>query len=623
MQFASAARFLRIFLLLSAFCWGVFGFLNTWAGYSFGPYQLLACLLMLLLWVGQPRLSHSLVGNLTLMTNFSAVAINAAVTGCSRSAVIWMLVIFPHFGSFALGRMGSAVYAGLSLLGIWTLFYLGQVQIVPQSFAPDNFRFVLNQSVLLLLLWFLAWSQRRTLEIQIDLLQQREVELSSARDQAVVAMQARSRFLATMSHEIRTPLNGIVALPKMLQQCKDDREKQGLIEILESSSVHLLGIVNDILDFSRLESSAPTVRQEPVDVLDLVESVLQSSSSLPGASGLELAAHFEAGCPRRIVGDAQKLEQILRNLISNAIKFTTQGKIVVTCLAGSDLHLQVADTGPGIATEQCARVFEPFEQLADPLHREMGGTGLGLAICQRLAAAMGGELTLHSKLGEGSTFGLRLPTSVLEVEPECPPVGSDAPTLQTVGFPPDSQARLQQLAGERGWRLQQGPADRTISYPAGHSDSIRLPVTRRNFLVWLGEERPSLSDSSLATMGSGVRLLVVDDNLINRQVTRSLLVALGCQVDLACNGQEALDKVAETNYQAIFMDLHMPVMDGLTATREIRRRGQTTPVVAFTADIFPEARQEATEAGATEVLYKPVQARQLAEVIERLTRPPA
>ena len=620
MQLAgSAARFLRLFLLISAFCWGFFGTLNTLAGYTFGPYQLLACLLMVALWVGQPRLSHSLVGNLTLLTNFSAVAINAAVTGGSRSAVVWMLVIFPHFGSFALGRVGSVVYAGLSFLGLWLIFGLGQARLVPQSFVPDELRFVLNQSMLLLLLWYLAWSQRRSLEMQIDLLQQRELELSKARDEAVIAMQARSRFLATMSHEIRTPLNGIVALPKMLLRCRDDREKQDMIEILEASSIHLLGIVNDILDFSRLESNAPAVRQEPLDVLDLVESVLHSSSSLPCAPGLELAARFQPGCPLRIIGDAQKLEQILRNLISNAIKFTTQGKVVVTCLAGSELRWEVEDTGPGIAPEQCALVFEPFEQLVDPLRREMGGTGLGLAICQRLATAMGGELSLRSKLGEGSTFGLRLPVSVLEVQPDFPPPGSEAPALQALGFPPDSWARLKQLAAQRGWRLQPEPGSRTVQYASGYPDSIRLPVTRRNFLAWLGEERPSLSGAAVKNVGAGVRVLVVDDNLINRQVTQSLLVTLGCEVDTACNGVEALEKVTQATYQTIFMDLHMPVMDGLTATREIRRRGLVTPVVAFTADIFPEARKEATEAGATELLYKPVQAKQLAEVIERLT----
>ena len=308
-------RFLRGFLALTAVLWLSFGVMNCLGGYSQGPLQVAAGLIAATLFGLQSRLPHALVAHLAIGVDIALLFSNALYAGGSFSTAVWMFTIGPHFGSFALGRRGAQFYTGVGLVGIWSVFWIGRYQHITAASAPDDLRHGLVQTVLMILLYYLAWSLRRTLQRQISTLKAREVELSKARDVAVLASQARSRFLATMSHEIRTPLNGIVGLPDLLRRAEDDSERAELIQVLETSGTHLLGIVNDILDFSRLESSSPVIRQEPVDLELLIESTLQSSHSQAGASQLELVALFPPGSPRVVLGDALRLEQILRNLL--------------------------------------------------------------------------------------------------------------------------------------------------------------------------------------------------------------------------------------------------------------------------------------------------------------------
>ena len=282
--------------------------------------------------------------------------------------------------------------------------------------------------------------------------------------------------------------------------------------------------------------------------------------------------------------------------------------------------IHVTDTGIGIDEDHCKRIFEPFEQLSDDIRREYGGTGLGLAICDRLARAMGGGLSVSRPAEGGSRFTLSWPTQIVERHPEPGPAEPDSLCVWAQDFPPLSLQRLQQVFSDRGWRVseQEGQPMRYGSL-RGPSEGLRLPVTQRNVKAWLGQvPEPGVA---VPTPKLEMKVLVVDDNLINRLVTRNLLIGIGCQVEVVENGQQALDVLhSGHDYQLVLMDLHMPVMDGITATQKIRARGDNVLIVALTADVYPEARLEATRAGVNDLLHKPIRAHDLSRLVTETLR---
>ncbi len=365
----------------------------------------------------------------------------------------------------------------------------------------------------------------------------------SAHD-AEAANRAKSAFLANMSHEIRTPLNAIIGMADLLREAGLTPAQSSQLAIVRQAGDVLLDVINDILDYSKLEAGAVVIEARPVALPEIVDSVRSILSPRASAAGLEFSIEAPA---LEVTVDASRLRQILLNLAGNAIKFTRSGSVRVSAtMLGEQMRFEVVDTGPGIAAEQFQRLFRDFSQLDSSSTRSFGGTGLGLAICKRLAEAMGGRIGVISALGQGSTFWFELPVA---------PV-SAIPVRAAVAIAPDAPK----------------------------------VVAARN-------------------------ILVVDDNEVNRQVAGGLLRSLGMVVDCAEDGAAALDKMAGGGYDLVLMDMQMPVLDGIEATKLARQRGDATPIVGLTANAFQADRDACLAAGMNDHVAKPVTRDKLARLL--------
>ncbi|TBO27922.1 response regulator [Aquabacterium lacunae] len=390
-----------------------------------------------------------------------------------------------------------------------------------------------------------------------EIAQQREQALEEARQHS----EARSRFLATVSHEMRTPLHGMLGLTRLLRH-EDPRDDQAeRLRLIERSGEHLLMVINDVLDFSRMEAGRMQFQSRPFDlsrVLEDVEGIFQVLARRKGLS-LTLTSNWEGPMP--LIGDPGRIRQVLHNLLGNAIKFTERGNIQVHAWhrEAGRFDLVVRDTGPGIDEADRQRIFEAFTQGESGLSRARGGTGLGLSIARQLCQGMGGDLVCESIPGVGSTFTASVQC---EVSPE-------------------------------------------LLVPARDTDSPRPP---------------EFADSGWLTLGA--RVLLVEDNPVNVVVAEAMLRNLGYEVHTVGDGLQAVHWLSQHSCDVVLMDCAMPVMDGFDATREIRRREQQggvsrLPVVALTAHLAAEERERCHEAGMDDFLSKPFDADDLQRVVER------
>jgi len=568
-------HYLHLLLALDLFCFGALHASHLGVGFQY-------------LWPSDPAFDQLASLLFAFLTIFFATIFSWRFLASAQSPLGWnicrLLMLASLLGGAGLWLFSREVMSWYcALLVIATSVFLSVLIVIAWGRKKDPDIVYLSFSYLLACLAFIAYALQEIgwvpvshlseyaiaygvllqgLILTLVLIKRRSRKVSMKSSDSLIELPQQVReWVAQFSHEIRTPLNGVLGMADLLKETPLNPTQYSYIRSITSSGDHLLGVLNDVLDFESLAAGKVSLQLDDFDIAELIDEACSLFEQAAIENQVAIVQEIPASIPAVMRGDAKRIKQVVVNLLSNAIKFTHEGKVVIRLAYNPEgsLTIEVEDNGIGLTDRQMEKIFGRFEQANPGVYQRFGGSGLGLAICQQLIVLMGGEIDVESKLGRYALFRVSLP-------------------------------------------LQSG-------------DSAEIEE----------QEEPSMMpEGILPTFGQQLNILAVDDNEVNRKVVSAMLNKLGHNVELACSGKEAIELIVSgRHYDLVLMDCEMPEMDGYQATREIRhwQYGQAAKpcsIVALTAHAMDEHKEECVEAGMDGYLSKPIRLHELKELTDQL-----